>query len=771
MAELSFIATPRHPLTGMSAMPANVVRPWEVPRAAPSPPPASPAGSLAHPSPEAPAAAWAAYWAGLGLSLVPIPPGSKGPEGIKGWQTRLFTPDHWEANPEHGMGARLGDSGLASFDGDSIPEARLALAAVGIELESLKAGAVVIQGNPDRWRAMYRLPPGAEGLSRRALTWPAKEPGGKPITVFELRAGPVQDCLPPTLHPDTGKPYRLVTAPWGLLQWEAPPPVLLELWRDWDHWRPILEAACPWAPPAPEPEAKAPPRERSEGQSVISAFNRAHDPAAILAAHGYIPKGPNLWLSPSSGSGLAGVRRLSQTGRIFSHHASDPLAGAAHDAFSLFTVLEHNGNQREAVKAAARLLGMERERPPMVDMSAFLSGLATPPEGEAPPARKQGWRLVPVRELLTDPEPLRWLIRGYLQPETLNLLFGDPEAGKSLVAIDWAACLATGQPWNGHAPERAPVIYLAGEGFSGIKRRLFAWAVARDCVEELRAAPLVVSSAGAALTEASQVKMVAAAIDEIAAEHGKPGLLVVDTLARNFGAADENSASDINAFVSAADYLRTRYEAAVLVVHHSGHASKSRSRGSSAIRGAVDAEFCLANDSAGIRTLTATKTKDAPPPDPMAFALQVVELPWQTEDGDTETSVILTPDPGAIDAPRRRKAPPSVSLAYESLLASLEEAGEAPADTWHPPAKTGPRPAVVASLEAWRVAFLARHTGDSDETKGRAFRRAREQLTGTGAVGVWRDLYWPRPDVAPWPDLATMLSVANITRAANHAPD
>ena len=347
--------------------PVQGARPWDRPVSAPPSP--------AYPSPQSSAAEWADYWAGLGLALCAIPPGEKGPR-ISGWPERPLEPGHWQTHPIEGMGAILGRSGLGSFDGDSIPEAQTALAAVGIELDALKAGAVIIQGHPDRWRALYRLPPGAEGLSRVTLTWP--DPSGeldarghpKRITVFELRAGPVQDCLPPTVHPGTGKPYRLLVAPWELEQWSAPPAALLELWRDWDQWRPILEVACPWAPAKPEPEAKAPPRERAGGESVIAAFNAAHDPAAILASHGYKPKGPNRWLSPYSESGLAGIVRLSETGRIYCHHASDPLAGPPHDAFSLFTVLEHHGNQREAVKAAARLLGMERERPPREDAAS-----------------------------------------------------------------------------------------------------------------------------------------------------------------------------------------------------------------------------------------------------------------------------------------------------------------------------------------------------------------------------------------------------------------
>ena len=306
-----------------------------------------------HPLPTDPAAAWVAYYAALGMRPVPIPPGTKGPT-LPGWPSLVLGADYWTAHPEQGIGIILGPSGLASLDIDDMEGTRALLADLGLNLEELTREAVMIQGNPARMRAWFRMPEGLDGLSRRALAWPAREPGGKPRTILELRAGACQDLAPPSLHPE-GNPYVFLRAPWELPKLGILPPALLELWRDWDAWRPHLEALCPWAPPAPEP---APPRERAGGESVIAAFNAAHDPAAILASYGYKPKGPNRWLSPFSSSGLAGIVRLSQTGRIHCHHASDPLAGPPHDAFSLFTVLEHGGDHREAVKAAAALLGI-----------------------------------------------------------------------------------------------------------------------------------------------------------------------------------------------------------------------------------------------------------------------------------------------------------------------------------------------------------------------------------------------------------------------------
>lgn len=77
-------------------------------------------------------------------------------------------------------------------------------------------------------------------------------------------------------------------------------------------------------------------------------------------------------------------------------------------------------------------------------------------------------------------------------------------------------------------------------------------------------------------------------MDALAVECGKPQLIVVDTLARNFGEGDENNTADMNAFVAAMDDLRSRYPGStVLVVHHTGHAEKGRSRGSMAFKGAL----------------------------------------------------------------------------------------------------------------------------------------------------------------------------------------
>jgi hypothetical protein len=68
----------------------------------------------------------------------------------------------------------------------------------------------------------------------------------------------------------------------------------------------------------------------------------------------------------------------------------------------------------------------------------------------------------------------------------------------------------------------------------------------------------------------------------------KPGLIILDTMARTFGGGDENSASDMGAFVRNADLLKEELGTAILVVHHPGRNVKRGPRGSTALYGVLD---------------------------------------------------------------------------------------------------------------------------------------------------------------------------------------
>jgi AAA domain len=336
-----------------------------------------------------------------------------------------------------------------------------------------------------------------------------------------------------------------------------------------------------------------------------------------------------------------------------------------------------------------------------------------------------------VSALLEPPPPLRWLVRDYLLPESLALLFGDPAAGKSLLALRWAAELALAGFF---------VVIIAGEGHFGLRRRLKALAQHLGKEEALRQAPLVISETGAAFIEPDSLRAVTAAIALQAQEYGAPALIIVDTLHRNLGAGDENSSKDMGQFVQAADTLRTQFDAAVLVIHHCGHHNKDRARGSSSLWGAVDTELKL-TEFEGERVLEVTKMKDAPTPEPVGFTVTQVTLPWQDEEGNPETSVVLVPT-GAPVAPKKSKLSPNAHLAFQTLSAALETHGTDP--TWETPAGE-PLPSKVVHVEDWRAGFYGRHDGKNADSKRKAFNRARTDLTKVKAIDVREGYYWPMP--------------------------
>ncbi|WP_339534027.1 bifunctional DNA primase/polymerase [Pseudomonas hunanensis] len=370
--------------------------------------------------PVATTAGWARrYIETFGLALVPIEPGEKGPKG-KAWNTPggyITDADaaeaFWLEHPDHNLGVVLGPSRVCSLDVDDVALSRIALHdAFGLDLEALAAAYPTTVGNPARFRVMFRVPDGVE-LSRRSLAWPnqadpdgsilkaltaqmvaAKDAGDatreaalkmaaepfKKITVFELRGGAVQDVLPPSIHPGTGQPYtwRIPPSADGLPDLPAD---LLNIWLNWDQLKPQALAVCPWAiksaPAVSQPTPRPRPAIALSGSSlpeVIPEFNRTYDIATLIEGHGYKRIGGK-WLCPHSSSGDPGVS-ISE-GKLYSHHSSDPLAnGHKNDAFDVYCILVHDGNQREATKAAARMLGLDaKSRPP-----------APPPIGEFPQA-------------------------------------------------------------------------------------------------------------------------------------------------------------------------------------------------------------------------------------------------------------------------------------------------------------------------------------------------------------------------------------------------
>lgn len=229
-----------------------------------------------------------------------------------------------------------------------------------------------------------------------------------------------------------------------------------------------------------------------------------------------------------------------------------------------------------------------------------------------------------VHELLGTIKPIDWLVEGYLENDALGMLFGPSGGGKSFVAVSLACSIATGTPWFGMKVKQGAVFYIAGEGHQGLARRFSAWSKSNK-KQIGKDTPLFKSNKAVLMLNDQSAQKVKDEVRRLSEETGHvPSLIVIDTLARNFGDGDENKQQDANRFIEAMDEIRREFGCHVLVVHHSGH-EMDRARGSSVLKAAMDQELHV-KGSNGRLELLVTKMKDAEIPVPKKFKITKLGL-------------------------------------------------------------------------------------------------------------------------------------------------
>lgn len=235
--------------------------------------------------------------------------------------------------------------------------------------------------------------------------------------------------------------------------------------------------------------------------------------------------------------------------------------------------------------------------------------------------------------------PPRYLLKNMLYLNTLAQFFGPPESCKSLIALDVALSVSNGKDWGGLRGKGAQVFYIAGEGSEGLRKRARAWCDANDGTTE----NFFMLNTAADLLNAERCGELQQAIMAVREEE-VPTLIVIDTVARNFGSGDENSTTDMNKFIAHVDkYLRCPFNACVILVHHSGVSDKHRGRGSSALKAAVDSEYRMSRKE-GITKIECTKAKDFDRPAEMHFSVRGVVIEGEfDEDHEPITAPLLEP--------------------------------------------------------------------------------------------------------------------------------
>jgi hypothetical protein len=394
--------------------------------------------------------------------------------------------------------------------------------------------------------------------------------------------------------------------------------------------------------------AKRVPRPAT-GDNIFQLFNSKYHPGEILERNGYLEMGDR-WLSPDSTSGNPGVWLIpdSEPPRVYSHHADALSDGHTHDAFDVYALLEHDGDKKLAARSAKTELASSgckftsgsvwgfapKEESTVCDdndlnQSRFGSKEASfgsnPDAGVEPPL---WWGE------MDDPKPVDWLVRDLIQDDAVNLLGGEPGAGKSMIAMDLLVAVASGSNFLGRLVKQGPALFINFDDGEGLPKDFARWsATARGL--DLKDLPIArwqreIGNAdhAAGLLAPKVVEEIKALLGRISKEKEPVRLIVVDAFSDAFPGVNGNDGPEVvNVFQHLQQLGALAGGAGVLLVDH----TPKPSQGESKRRGVSGSQQKHAQS----RTVNILSASDPiPSADPLVSTRTLSWYPWKVNAGE-----------------------------------------------------------------------------------------------------------------------------------------
>ena len=256
-------------------------------------------------------------------------------------------------------------------------------------------------------------------------------------------------------------------------------------------------------------------------------------------------------------------------------------------------------------------------------------------------------RFLSVRELLASLPEETWVIDELIPADTQGIIWGPSRHGKSFVALDMALHTAMGWPWHdgryrgGTGP--GPILYLAHEDKLGIAKRIAGWCdYHRIDLDAFEPGVYVSNISFPFYKAADQLKAALDAHHTAVGQH--PKMIINDTLARSILPGDENSTLEMSDFMQICDrYLREPTGATVMHIHHTGHASAQRTRGSTALPAGVEFQYSVRREDEARRIFQFRNRKMKNKQDDFAMYLKMEVMPlhgW--EQGKRDDTLVIT---------------------------------------------------------------------------------------------------------------------------------
>lgn len=198
---------------------------------------------------------------------------------------------------------------------------------------------------------------------------------------------------------------------------------------------------------------------------------------------------------------------------------------------------------------------------------------------EAAADRVEGERLYSGDEIFELPTP-KYLIDKILPDSGVVMVFGSSGSGKTFGLFDLTLPIAAGHDsWHGlyDIMEQRPVVYIAGEGASGLAGRYQAWC---DKYNHGEGVPdFFFKTTRLNLQSDKDVDDLLALIERYLLADRQP-LIELDTISSMSPGMKENDAEFVSVAIGRIQSLGERYNAPIIFSHHTGKTDDGTARGS-----------------------------------------------------------------------------------------------------------------------------------------------------------------------------------------------
>ena len=339
---------------------------------------------------------------------------------------------------------------------------------------------------------------------------------------------------------------------------------------------------------------------------------------------------------------------------------------------------------------------------------------------------------VELTERMRQPD----LIAGRIQMQSVGWLYGAPNVGKSLIAIDMAWAIERGAPWAGHPTRRSGVIVFAGEDQHGALKRQIAYRQ-RHGLGDGDIGPAIVTTRPNLLKPTDANKIIALIRRQNAARDkaGDPPvrLVVFDTLRACAPGINENDGADINKVWSTCAKIRDACGCAVLIVHHSGKDEDRGLRGHSSLLGDFDFAIRVKD-----QKIELAKLRHGPKTGAVGFSIEAVEIGCDIE-GAAITAPVAIANSAATDFPDDRPDEDGFTE-VDDAARRVFEAGRVAAAKKRP---SGGQNVPISPAE-WAEAYVEKRAGGSIalESAKAAIRSQTSKLREAGHIKKIKHGQW-----------------------------